>query len=227
MRTAVVIHAQFLPFEVWESVMWGNPRKGVFGVIPTALRLAHQEKAEFIYWCSGIPHKGGRAISPDALEYAINRAGELPEYAHLHKHELMTMLKTNALFDSESQTTREEMERAALALQKCGTKRVFLVSPPKHIFRVHQEALRLNDLFKDIQVFPLASYVDFPDATAADVAIIEPGHRGDQPKWQTHRYAQASFMIMKMGEAKFGRYLTEWGLLLENYGVEVNWKPKL
>jgi len=38
MRTAILIHGHFLPLSIWEEVMWGNPKEGLWGVIPKGIQ---------------------------------------------------------------------------------------------------------------------------------------------------------------------------------------------
>jgi hypothetical protein len=228
MRTAILIHGHFLPLPIWGKVMWGKPKEGLFGAIPKGIQLSEKEHADFIFWCSGIPVQGGRAISPNALEFAIARGKELLECESMVGLDISKLVQ-KSLLDDAVPNTREEIARAAVEFKKRNIERVFLVSPPKHIFRAHQEALihRAAGHLNNIEIFAIASDVDFPDAPVADVAIIEPPHRRDQPLWQTHKYARAVIDILQRNDAVVSEdFLRKWGAVLQKYDVEVLWEPR-
>lgn len=228
MRTAILIHGHFLPLSVWKEVMWGKPKEGLWGVIPKGIQLAEREHAEFIFWCSGIPVQGGRNISPNALEFAVARAKELLECKGMADLTVSQLVQKSVL-DEIVLNTHEEIASAAVEFKKRGIKRVFLVSPPKHIFRAHQEALEHQAAghLNNIEIFAVASDVNFPNTTVKEVAIIEPPHRGDQPLWQTHKYARAVIGILQRNNIAVSEaFLRDWGTLLQKYGIDVSWEPR-
>lgn len=228
MRTAILIHGHFLPLYIWKEVMWGNPKEGLWGVIPKGIQLAGREHADVIFWCSGIPVQGGRDISPNALEFAIARGNELLECSDMAGFTVQKLVQKSVL-DEAVPNTREEIAHAAVEFKKRNIERVFLVSPPKHIFRAHQEALahQAAGHMENIEIFAVASDIDFPNTTAEQVAIIEPPHRADLPSWQTHKYARAVIDILQQNDTVvYEAFLQEWGTLLQKYGVDVSWKPR-
>lgn len=228
MRTAILIHGHFLPSYVWKEVMWGTPKEGLLGVLPKGIQLAEREHADFIFWCSGIPVQGGRDISPNALEFATARGNELLECEGMGGLDISKLVQKSVL-DEAVPNTREEIAHAAIEFKKRDIERVFLVSPPKHIFRAHQEALahQAAGHMENIEIFAVASDIDFPNTTAGQVAIIEPPHRRDQPLWQTHKYARAVIDISRRNNATaFAAFLKEWGTLLEKYHIDVSWLPR-
>lgn len=228
MRTAILIHGHFLPLPIWEEVMWGKPKEGLFGAISKGIQLSESEHADFIFWCSGIPAQGGRAISPNALEFAMARGKELLECKGMGGLDISKLVQKSVL-DEAVPNTREEIAHAAVEFKKRSIERVFLVSPPKHIFRAHQEALahRAAGHLDNIEIFAVASDIDFPNTTAEQVAIIEPPHRADLSLWQTHQYARAVIDILQRNDATASEtYLREWGTLLQKYGADVSWEPR-
>lgn len=228
MRTAILIHGHFLPLYNWKEVMWGTPKEGLWGVIPKGIQLAEREHADFIFWCSGIPAQGGRDISPNALEFAIARGNELIECEGIGGLDISKLVQKSIL-DEAVLNTREEIASATVEFEKRGIERIFLVSPPKHIFRAHQAALahQAAGHLHNVEILAVASDVNFPDTTAEQVVIIEPPHRRDQPLWQTHKYARAVIDILQRNNATaFEAFLKEWGTLLQKYGVDVSWEPR-
>lgn len=228
MRTAILIHGHFLPLPIWENVMWGNPKKGLWGVISKGIALAEREHADFIFWCSGIPAQGGRDISPNVLEFAMARGEELLECESMAGLDIPKLVQ-KSLLDETVLNTREEIARAAVEFKKRDIERVFLVSPPKHIFRAHREALKhqASGHLNGVEICAVASDINFPNTTAADVAIIEPPHRADLPLWQTHKYARAVLdLLQQKNTAVSEAFLKEWGVLLGKYYVDVSWLPR-
>src|SRR3989344_579935 len=228
MRTAILIHGYFLSLPVWKEVMWGNPKEGLWGVIPKAIQLAESEDAKFIFWCSGIPVQGGRNISPNALEFAIARATELLGCESMTDFNVQKLVQKSYL-DATVLNTREEIINAAVEFEKRGIERIFLVAPPKHIFRAHWEALahQAAGYMEGIEICAVASGINLPNTTVEDVVIIEPPHRGDQPLWQTHKYARAVIDILRQNNAAVSEsLLKDWGTLLQKYGINVSWEPR-
>lgn len=228
MRTAILIHGHFLPLPVWEEVMWGKPKEELWGVIPKGIQLAEREHADVIFWCSGIPVQGGRDISPNALEFAIARATELIGCKGMTGFNVQELVQKSIL-DETVLNTREEIASAAVEFKKRGIERVFLVSPPKHIFRAHQAALAYQAAghLENIEIFAVASDINFPNTTVEQVVIIEPPHREDQPLWQTHKYARAVIdLLQRNNTPAFEAFLRNWGTLLQKYGIDVSWGPR-
>jgi hypothetical protein len=210
--------------------MWGAPDKGRLGIIPTVMKVAKEEKAYLVYWSAGFPEKGGRDVAPNTFDYAVRHAGEFKEYTDMTLTQISGNLSRNAIVDVEPQTTRHEVERAFPIFYERGIERVIMVSAPKHIFRVHQEGLRMQERdakYKHFRILATASDVDFPNTRASDVVMMEPPHRSDQPLWQTHRYAREVFTVMGRGEDEYGKFLGEWGELLKKHGAQVTWTPRV
>jgi hypothetical protein len=208
--------------------MWGKPKEGLFGVIPKAIQLAEREHADFVFWCSGIPVQGGRTISPHALEFTVARGKELLACEGMATLDISKLVQKSVL-DEDVPNTHEEIVHAAIEFKKHGIERVFLVSPPKHIFRAHQEALthQAAGHLEHIEICAVASDIDFPNTAAGQVAIIEPPHRADLPMWQTYRYARAVIELLQRNDVQaFEAFLKEWGTLLEKYHIEISWPPR-
>ena len=76
----------------------------------------------------------------------------------------------------------------SITLASCSVNkitRLYLVTAPKHAPRAHQEFLiaKQRGRFKGITAYSVASDVDFPNTDVSQVAILEPWHRWDLPKW--------------------------------------------
>jgi hypothetical protein len=227
-KLALLIHGCHLQTDGWEDIAWGNPSAGRFGQVARGLQLAARRNVSLIYWGSGASEKDGVKESQYAFDHAVAHASELSEYAGLNRYEVNSWLHQRSFIDVETLNTAEEISRALQVCRERGVDELILVSSPTHIARCMQEAEKAqfeSDL-AEIQVFATASDTCFRGATPADVVIVEPPHRGDQPRWQTFRYAQSMFSLMRKSEDSFERYLQDWGALLAENGVQISWRPK-
>jgi hypothetical protein len=219
--TAVAIHGQFLPLEVWKRVMWGDPRNGVYGVIPKGLLLGQTEGATAIYISHERPQDGSTP-PPNPRTFAEAHASELPFKA-------AAMIRLMVVNDSV-RNTNQEVQWIAKMVGDYPVNRIYSVSAPKHTFRAHQEFLvaqaegRIN---KAVTILAVASAVDFPDTSAAMVAIMEPMHRPDMPRWNTWRYCRGIIELMKRSTPEqFEAFLIGLRDLLARHGMSVGGPPR-
>ncbi len=219
MKKAVLIHAQFLLPSIWESVMWGDPSCGTYGVIPKGLQLAERFEVDLIYLCSGIPIKGGREFSPSVGDFIATHSWNLPPSLRVS-----STFNPKIVQDDEAQNTCEEIVNAASVFHLNDIEQVIMVTVPKHLPRVSKEAqlIKQKGLLAGIDILTTASDVDFPEAKLADVAIIEPSHRHDTPKNLAFACANATIKLMMEGQDVYAQYETEWRKLLVQHGQVVS-----
>jgi len=227
MSTAILIHGCHLQADSWEDIVWGDPLSGRLGRVTKALKLARQMKTELLYWGTGASEKDGMKEAVYTFTHAVSRCGELPEYQGFDTYEIDSILRSRSYFDTEAQNTADEVRGAMRLCAERGIENLYLVSSPTHIARCMQEAqkIRATSNIGGVDVFAVSSDTCFKGSNPADVVVIEPPHRGDMPKWQTHRYATATFQIMRQGNNSFAAYLRRWGDLLAESGVDVTWQP--
>jgi len=228
MRTAILIHGRHVDTDDFEHIVWGNPPKGVFGNAARGVELALRENAELIFWGTGSSKKNGIIESQLIFDYVIAHARGLSAFADKNETEVRAILEPISYIDVETQNTSEEVVRAVAICHERHVERLILVSAPTHIARCLMEAekLRANGGLGVLEVFATASDVSYSNSVPSDVVVIEPPHRGDAPKWQTHKYAKALFDIKKQGDDAFEKFHEEWGTLLKKFGITVDWPPK-
>lgn len=184
--------------EDWENIVWGDPRRGVYGRVPKGLAQAQLHKAQFIFWGTGASQKDGLKESQYTFQYAIQHASEMPAYRGLDAYEIEAMLKEISHIDLVTQNTTEEIRAALDECHKRGIQELILVSSPTHIARCHQEALKVlaaTGNAHQVLVYATASDTCFVNSTPADVVIVEPPHRGDRPKHPVHKHVRGIFKV--------------------------------
>ena len=225
-KVAILIHGCHLQADGWETIVWGNPRKGIYGRAAKGLVQADLHNADLIIWGTGGSQKDGMKESQYTFHYAVSHAQDLPTYRGFDVYQIEAMLKARSHLDLETQNTTEEIMAALLECHKRGIMELILVSSPTHIARCLQEATKvLAETPSQTLVYATASDTCFAGSIPGDVVIVEPPHRGDLPKWQTHRYVRAMFQVMREGPDTFRRFLDQFGQLLHDFGVNVTWKP--
>lgn len=183
-NVGILIHGCHLQAEGWENIVWGEPTRGVYGRVPKGLMQAQLHNADFIFWGTGASEKDGLKESAYTLRHTIQHAHELSMYNGFDPYEIESILNTISHVDLETQNTTEEIRAALGECHKRGVQELILVSSPSHIARCHQEALKIlaaSNNAHQVLVYATASDTCFANSTAADVAIIEPPHRGDDP----------------------------------------------
>ncbi len=229
LNTLIVSHAQFLKPDIWPVVMWGNPKEYQLGVLAKTVELALEEDAN-LYLCCGIPNQGGREFSPDSRVFLDAHYHELPAFQGLRRttrsRKYQELCRRIVVFNETAQTTREEVRGVAqyLASAQMGIQRVIALSPPKHIMRVQQDYLlaKARGEFGGVEILTMASDVNFPKATAADVVILEKAHRHDaQPAMANlHKIGKAVIALLRQGDmGKLASFTSEFWGVAQRFGI--------
>ena len=187
MKTAVIIHGFHLQAEAWESVMWGDPAKGVYGRIATGLREALRFEADFIFFGTGASNKDGLLEGEYILKFAREHIAELSEFAQWGNEKAVHWLEERAVLELKSQVTKEELLQCATIARERGVERLILVSSPTHILRAHQTAIAefsKSELLSPLlhALYAVASDTSYVGTSVADVMVVEPPHRPDRQK---------------------------------------------
>ncbi len=236
MRTAILIHAQFLQPGTWANVMWGDPQNGRYGIISKGIELAIQKKkteeVPAIYLCSGIPNVGGREYSPDAYGFLFAHLKELPSFKFEEESIAKQMeywLRDVIIFDEAAQTTIEEVRNAGPHFWRLEINKVVGVTAPKHAMRALQILLaaKMDDMnYRNIAACAEPSDVDFAEATAKDVAILERAHRHDTPEAARRLDCLGSSVvaILRRGDEEvLNEFMNDQSQLFAHYGIELTW----
>lgn len=214
MKTALLVHGIHLYADKWEDIVWGNLEIGILGIVPKALAVACELKAEYMVWGTGASERDGLKEADYTFKFAMDKANAYMFRALGNfKHHI----------DRISQNTREEIAAASEFAVQNDIERLILVSNPTHIARCLQTALayfgehnKYNTLRRNLTV--AVSNVCFADSNPSDVVIFEPPHRGDRPKRNTHKLARAVMELSRNGGTNFNFFLAEWRNLIAKFG---------
>ena len=181
MKTAVAVHGCHVGAVDWESIVWGDPKHGVYGRAATAISLAWENSAEMLSFSTGASERDGRREAERIYELARSRLDEL--FGGPVKGLDTAWLEKIAVIDVESQNTADEMRYLGQSCTEREIEKLFLVSSPWHIMRCLKEALAYQAVggFAGMHIYTLASDDSSDDLNAGNVVVLEPPHRGDDP----------------------------------------------
>jgi hypothetical protein len=231
MKTAILVHGYHLQAIGWQRVVWGNPKKGVLGRVPKAIVEALKNDASLIVFSTGASVRDGLKEGAYTYRYTLEHLDELVAVTEewLAPRFLRSFLEDQHELELTSTNTKTEVIASGRLALKHHTKRLVLVSSPNHVQRCLKEAFLAYSA--DAQLRPLrdnlyATASDEPIGTyASELVIMEPSHRGDQPLWNTWKYGQAFFQVMRQGHEAYEAFLADVGRGLGEHGVDVTWKP--
>lgn len=223
--TGILVHGCHLMADGWEHIVWGNPPHEL-GRVPHAVLLAWEEKASVVIFGTGASEKDGLKESEVTVQYMYDHWADLAKFDALKNiplDEAMKMMRRITVVDRETQNTDQEVRNGlqVMAQKKC--THAVLVSSPTHLPRCLACACKVAGAEPELFTGPMyASPSDtcYEGASASDVVVIEPPHRGDRDKeldsLQFHELVKRTFRVKPDQKAEFLRELTS---LLENYDV--------
>jgi hypothetical protein len=135
------------------------------------------------------------------------------EFADYSTEDLLAFLDKIAVTDTIAVNTRTEIERGVsyALLGKCD--RLVIVTSPTHASRAIRDACVVTEkVVIDIQLH--VSDTNYRDMSAADVAVVEPPHRGDDPTRQ-YKYRR----MFKIRYAAREDFQADLNWLLKKYSV--------
>lgn len=227
-RTAVIIAGRHLDARGWEEIVWGDVEGRRLGQIPHAIKLAWDMESELIIWGTGASSRDGILEADYMYQRFVDGCAELADLLNEHPDDIRDTIESTSIFNTRAKNTVEEMEYAFEMCLQHDISYVYITSAATHIARCHQVALTLraeNAEYRQFEIFASASDTNYADATARDVVIVEPPHRGDMPRWQTHRYVREMFSIMQ-DTGRFEEFLLSFGKLLEEFDCEDPNQPR-
>jgi len=224
MSTKTWIHCmgRHLEAKFWPNHMWIGPG-GRLGQVPTALLIAHHEKADTLSFGTGASHRDGKKEAAWTRDFAATNLASLltvGPFISIDLGPLGTLVAT-ALLDEQSQNTEEEIvELGSKCLTNERPERVFLVTNPCHAPRVRRDLdvrwgqdVRLAELRR--RTYVVSSEVPFDGVTAKDTAIFEPPHRGDD---ESPPYYKLVARILGIPKPNRHPFASELGSLLDKFG---------
>lgn len=214
---AILIHGRHVETDGWEQVVLGSLARKQTGTLARGILEAYRQKADLIYFGTGASSKDGLFESEYTYQIARSHWRELAQLCgaddsgDMHVNPFFNWLTNVSFLDTESKNTAEEV-RKCLAL--CVERRITqltLVSAPFHIPRCMQQAqIVFEDLASDTPYqelrrnwFGVASDVNPTGMDTSDVVIVEPMHRGDNPKVPFYRQIRRIFQFLRNPELAF------------------------
>lgn len=185
MKTAVAMHGCHVYARDWERIIWGDPKRMIFGRAAKAIHLAWYKDAEMISFSTGASEKDGKKEAQLIYEYALGHIEDMTASITADSMALRKWLQEKHILDIESLNTADEMQYLARNCTNRTIEELYLVSSPWHIPRCYANACAYKAAgsgFQGIEVFASASDQDI--FGAKDITILEPPHRGDDEMLQ-------------------------------------------
>lgn len=198
-NTTVLIHGCHLEAEDWYNIVWGDLQNNKYGRLPIGIITAIIERADKVIIGTGastakplnkkeatytrdhLIQQTNELIHSEKFQSEIIDAGLMPE-------NMQDWITNKIILDVNSEDTVSEIKNAISQTRR----KLILVTSPTHLPRCIKEAYVLVNACNDKKlptIYGTASDTAYANSTAADVAIIEPPHRGDMSKESLHLIA--------------------------------------
>ena len=222
-RTGLICNGRHVGTENWEEIVWGKPP--LLGQLPQLIQvfLTERETAHVtkIIFGTGASKRGDMFEAECMLTLLFenfHRLPEFPQFAYLTENQLAKLrvdLQAVIASDTKSQNTQEEIISAIRHFADIGITRVICVTCPTHAprcFRDMQAARdRLSGYYFPDGFYVTPSDVHYAHASASDVIVLEPPHRGDTPRSFGNFHADTKRLVeifLHMPEGERQAFLT-------------------
>lgn len=195
MSYGVLAHVYHLEVTDWERLVWGDPQQNRLGTLTklteVLLRIPLDGSVHTVVY-SGPSSKGGLNEGEYTKAYVLRRLDELTAFPRLQQllaadprarsvlRERLQAIYTGPIITN----TAAEVRQAAAYFTRVGAEQIVQVAAASHAPRCMQNQV----IARDEGVIPpeqywetVASDICFAGTTAADVVVIEPPHRADDP----------------------------------------------
>lgn len=194
-RTGLICNGRHTGTENWEEIVWGRPPL-LLGQIPKLIQLLLTEREEEpavikIVFGTGASSRDGVLEADCMLNLLFENIEKLPkfsQFAHLTAEDIRKLrlyLQSVIIADTETKNTAEEITAAITRFVGLGITRVGCVTCPTHSSRCTRDMLIAKEKFPANQFpdgfFLVPSDIHYVGASARDIIVIEPPHRGDTP----------------------------------------------
>ena len=227
-QLGILVHGCHLQADGWEHIVWGAPPSQL-GRLPHAALLAWEERDSLAAICFGTGASqtaDGELEGDYTLRVLYERLPQLAEFeafAKIPLDRLEALLRRFAFAETVSQNTVQEVQEGLTVFASKGVRRAVLVSSPTHLPRCLACACTVEEehpeLFKG-SVWASPSDTSYKDASAKDVVVVEPPHRGDRDKdldaLPFHAMVKRSYRVQGASRAAF---LERFDELLKEFGA--------
>lgn len=168
------LQAKRLNGDDWEKIVWANGT--LAGRLVQGLATACRRKATLLSFGTGASVKDGVKESQYTLNFAYNKFRELG--LTLSREQFIESLLDDALVDTETQNTTQEIEKVFQKAVSLNVDEVVFVTSAFHAGRAITELGKVLQNLPSYENSPLCSVVpSFDDP--GDTLIMEEPHRGD------------------------------------------------
>jgi hypothetical protein len=227
MKTAVLIHGLHLEAHGWESMVWGDLEKNVWGTVPRGIEYAWRVQAEVIVWGSGASVRDGKKEAEVTYELALSRMDDLAVLCGTDSATLKSFVESRSIIDTEANDTAGEIKNTFVLAMERGITDIVLVPVGSQAPIASRRALLLtleDDVFSQFRHRVMIAPSDgrYEGTSMNDIVIVAPAHRGDRVAIQPNVYARRTLdVIQRMSKAMdadgIQRFLTEWDELIKRY----------
>jgi hypothetical protein len=226
MKTAVLIHGLHLEAHGWESMVWGDLEKNVWGTVPRGIEYAWHMQAEVIVWGSGASVRDGKKEAEVTYELALSRMDDLAVLCGTDSAILKSFVESRSIIDTEANDTAGEIKNTFMLAKKRGITDIVLVPVGSQAPIASRRALLLaleDDAYAQFRHHVLIAPSDgrYEGTSMNDIVIVAPAHRGDRVAIQPNVYARKTLdIIQRMSKAKdeegLKKFLAAWDELINS-----------
>jgi len=221
-KTAVLIHGCHLQADLngksWQTIAFGGTDGAVSldGRVVMGIKTALDYGVDLIIFSTGASEIDGIKEGDYTRAYAFSHAEAIADTLGVPEEAILELLANRSLLDLESQNTGEECGRNFRLCADQRIDRVILVSSPWHIQRCYTEGLKTAETMREAgetvpDIIAVASY-----GSTEGTIILEPPHRGDQPK---NRFAELGVRFFRIKPEKLRPFQEGLEKLLVLFGA--------
>lgn len=193
MKTGILVHGRHLETREWERIVWGEPPHKL-GSLPTLIATALEigmDQVSCIVFGTGASSKDGLTEAEYTKQFLLDNFDRVSEFPSITEHPDFqdNQPKLRALFEliiceNTSQNTYQEIEQASKIFTEHGVTDVRQITCGSHAPRCIATQLRVRSeggIPGNQRWFCTTDDMTYVGTSAADVTVIEPPHRGDDP----------------------------------------------
>lgn len=213
---AVLIHGRHVETDGWEQVVLGDLANGLLGTMTRGVLEAYRQNADLIYFGTGASKKDDLLESEYTYQMVVHHWFKLAKLCGVEEFDprenaFQQWLQRVSFLDTVTQNTTEEVRRCLDLCVEQNIDELTLVSAPFHLPRCLQQAkivlegLRNDPRYRNLErnLKGISSDVNPTGMATGDVVIVEPMHRGDNPKVPFYKQVRRIFQFLRTPDVAF------------------------
>ncbi len=193
----ILVHGRHVGALGWEKLMWGCPTEDKFGSLTRMVLEVldrGQENIGTIIFGTGTSEHDGLKEAECMKQYLQKNFTKLSEFSTIKEHPRfqssddiahLSKLIDNIFCEIKSKNTAQEVRNAAKIFAKNDCKEIYHISCSSHISRCvldMKKAWARGEIPKDQRWYGAPDDMTFEGTSLEDVVVVEPPHRGDDPR---------------------------------------------